>query len=118
MPQNRSMKNIYNISRWLQNTHLTRPGFWLSEVAMIHAPRETFPKTWTPGGSGAWFYQDYFVGEISMISINSSNLEKVTPKLAKKWLHQNTFERQRNMRPHHRDTLAKEIQSGRFIQGT
>ena len=53
-----------------------------------------------------------------MITISSSNLEKVTPKLAKKWLHQNTFERQRNMRPLHRDTLAKEIQSGRFIQGT
>ena len=53
-----------------------------------------------------------------MITIQSSDLEKVTPNLAKKWLHQNIFERQRNMRPHHRDTLVKEIQFDRFIQGT
>ena len=53
-----------------------------------------------------------------MITIHSSELEKVTPKMAREWLRQNIFERQRNMRPHHRDNLVKEIQAERFIQGT
>ena len=53
-----------------------------------------------------------------MITIHSSELEKVTPKKAREWLNQNIFERQRNMRLHHRDNLATEIQKDRFIQGT
>ncbi len=53
-----------------------------------------------------------------MITIHSSELEKVTPKKAREWLNHNVFERQRNMRPRHRDNLATEIQEDRFIQGT
>ena len=53
-----------------------------------------------------------------MIRIESSDQMAVNPEMAREWLNENDFSRQRNLRPQHRDNLVREILEGRFIQGT